>query len=198
MNIATIILAAGNSSRMGTTKQLLPIGNTTLLGVVVKNALLAKTQKTYCVLGSNSEKIIPSLQEYDVEIILNPEYKTGLSSSIVKGINHVKTQNFDAVLIMLGDQPLVDTSFINNLIALFYKNPSCIVASNYAKGVGVPAIFPKEFFNELEKLKGDKGAKELLKAKKEQVYKAKFPVDLIDIDTYEEYLAFKKKQRDIS
>ncbi len=198
MNIATIILAAGNSSRMGTTKQLLPIGNTTLLGVVVKNALLSKTHKTYCVLGSNSEKIIPSLQEYDVEIILNPEYKTGLSSSIVKGINHVKTQNFDAVLIMLGDQPLVDTSFINNLIALYYKNPSCIAASNYAKGVGVPAIFPKEFFNELEKLKGDKGAKELLKAKKEQVYKAKFPVDLIDIDTYEEYLAFKKKQRDIT
>ena len=198
MNIATIILAAGNSSRMGTAKQLLPIGNTTLLGVVVKNALLAKTHKTYCVLGSNSEKIIPSLQEYDVEIILNQDYKKGLSSSIVKGINHVKTQNFDAVLIMLGDQPLVDTSFINNLIALYYKNPSCITASSYAKGVGVPAIFPKKFFNELEKLKGDKGAKELLKTKKEQVYKAKFPVDLIDIDTYEEYLQFKKRQRNIS
>tara|TARA_R110000751_G_scaffold174236_1_gene280614 strand:+ start:272 stop:853 length:582 start_codon:yes stop_codon:yes gene_type:complete len=191
MNVAILILSAGSSTRMGTTKQLLPIGNKTLLGLSIENALQTNAKKVFCVLGSNAENIKNSISQYDIEIIINPNFKEGLSSSIVEGLNHIENSNFDSVLIMLSDQPKVDSNYINLLILSSEKNPTQITASQYEKTIGVPAIFPKKFFKQLQQLEGDKGAKDFLNTHKAQVISIKSD-KLIDIDTQDDYLNFLK------
>lgn len=185
-NIAILILAAGSSSRMKTPKQLLPIKTTTLLGNTIEHSVASKAVKVYCVLGSNFEKIKDSIKAYDIEIILNSEYTNGLSTSIVNGIKHIQPKTFDAVLVLLADQPKVDTNYINTLINDFNKNPETIIASNYSGSYGVPAIFPKHVFEQLLLLKGDKGAKDFLNSENTRVVPL-IHSDLIDIDTQEDY-----------
>lgn len=191
MNVAILILSAGSSSRMGTPKQLLPIGNTTLLGLCIENALQSNAKNVFCVLGSNAETIKNSMPQYNIEIIINSNYKEGLSSSIVEGMHHIEDKNFDTILMMLGDQPKVDSNYINALILSSEKNPTQIIASKYEDTVGVPAIFPKRCFKQLQQLKGDKGAKDFLNANKPQVIAIESD-KLIDIDTQKDYLNFLK------
>ncbi|OSY86922.1 hypothetical protein WH52_14150 [Tenacibaculum holothuriorum] len=185
-NTAIIILAAGSASRMGAIKQLLPYKNTTLLGWAIKNALETKTNEVFCVLGANAETIKREIDSLSIETILNTKYKNGLSSSIATGINHIIDKSFDAILIMLADQPYVNTTYLNTLLKTSKENPHNIIVSNYGKNIGVPAIFPKSYFQDLTDLKGDKGAKLFLEKHLSEVIKIK-TINLIDIDTPEEY-----------
>lgn len=186
MKTAILILAAGTSSRMGTSKQLLPIGDTTLLGLSIENALKTNANEVFCVLGANAALIQKETDKYPVKVIFNTNYESGLSSSIVAGIKELKT--YDAVLIMLADQPKVDTHYLNELITSCKENPTKIIASNYGKKVGVPAIFPKAFYAELLQLKGDKGARDFLQSEKDII--KLLPKSLLDIDTQDDYHDF--------
>lgn len=189
MKTAILILAAGKSSRMGKVKQLLPIGNTTLLGLAIERALKTNADKTYCVLGANSEVIQKSIKHYPVEIIMNKDYLLGLSSSITKGISYLKSKDYDALLIMLADQPNLDAKYLNQLMDEHHKEPTKIIASYYDGLFGVPAIFPKVYFNQLLNLKGDKGAKHFLNASKGEVLGCNTD-QLTDIDTNQDYKDF--------
>ena len=186
MKTVILILAAGSSSRMGEPKQLLPFKNTTLLGNAIEQAKNSKSNAVFCVLGANEEIIKKSIENYKIETIFNPNFKNGLSSSIVAGIHHLSTKNFDSVLIMLADQPSVNSEYLNNLIKTSINNPSKITASNYQNKMGVPAIFPKSYFQKLLNLKGDKGAKVLLNENHSEIIKMN-PFNLTDIDTKEDY-----------
>lgn len=185
MNIALLILAAGSSSRMHQPKQVLPVGDTTLLSLVIQNALKTIVSKVFVVLGAELKVIKNSIQDFPIQIIYNSNYKKGLSSSIVKGIKELL--DYDAVLILLGDQPKIDSIYLNEMVLAFKKQPRFIIASEYDGINGVPAIFPKKFYSELLKLEGDKGAKTLLNSDKLQVVKSKNPVNLLDIDTPQDY-----------
>jgi molybdenum cofactor cytidylyltransferase len=124
-----------------------------------------------------------------VEIIQNCDYELGLSSSIKKGLNFIKSKGYDAILIMLADQPKVDTDYLNHFIDEIQKQPSKIIASSYSGISGVPAIFPKAYFNQLLHLKGDQGAKQLLNSPKSEVIS--FTTNkLTDIDTKQDYLDY--------
>ena len=184
---AILILAAGNSSRMGKTKQLLPYKNATLLEWAIEQAQKSVVKNVFCVLGANKEVIEKQLSTKTVEIIYNPNYKDGLSTSIVKGIEFLLNYNFDSVLIMLADQPHVTSEYLNSLIEASKNNPSKLIASNYQGSVGVPAIFPKNYFNDLLDLKGDKGAKNFLLQQNNNVIKVNSTQNLLDIDTPEDY-----------
>jgi molybdenum cofactor cytidylyltransferase len=174
---------------MGQAKQLLPIGKTTLLGLAIEEALNSKADKVYCVLGANFEDIKKSIEHYPIEIIKNKDYQLGLSSSINKGVTHLESKDYDAILIMLADQPNLDSKYHNQLIDEHHKQPDKIIASSYSGLNGVPAVFPKSYFDKLLNLKGDKGAKDLLNASKTEVlgYNTN---QLIDIDTTEDYINF--------
>lgn len=185
MKIAILILAAGSSTRMGEPKQLLPFGTTTLLGTVIENALQTNADAIFCVLGANYPAIKQSIEHYKVEIIQNLHFKDGLSASIVTGIKKLKS--FDAVLICLGDQPKVDNNYLNKLITLHKENPTKIIASQYDEKLGVPAIFPKQFYPRLLQLQSDKGAKMFLNSIKEQCILLDSK-NLVDIDTEEDYV----------
>jgi len=186
MKTAILILAAGNSTRMGTAKQLLPYKNTTLLGYTIEQAKQSRANATFCVLGASAEPIKKSIENYESEIILNPNFNDGLSSSIVAGINEIKNKGFNSVLIILADQPNVNSNYLDELLKTSQQNPLKITASNYNSKIGVPAIFPKNYFNQLLKLEGDKGAKNILNNNKADIIKMP-SFNLTDIDTKEDY-----------
>lgn len=184
---AILILAAGSASRMGKMKQLLPYKNTTLLEWIIEQALKSTVKNVFCVLGANKDTIEKKLASNTIKIIYNPNYESGLSTSIVTGIDFLQKHNFDNALIMLADQPHVTSEYLNSLIEASKKNPSKIIASNYQGSVGVPAMFPKKYFNDLLNLEGDKGAKNFLLQHNSNVLKINSHQNLLDIDTPEDY-----------
>lgn len=187
-NISILILAAGASSRMkGKAKQLLPWKDTTLLGHAMEQAREVSDSVTV-VLGARAERIqntIPST----VESIHNPDWESGMGSSISKGVQHILKENpsADGILIMLVDQPLLDAPYLNQLKSEFEKDLSKIKATAYGEKIGVPAIFPKHLFLELTQLNGDIGARQLIKTHKTKTAVLQPEGQEIDIDTIETY-----------
>ncbi|KAF9659705.1 nucleotidyltransferase family protein [Tenacibaculum sp. ZH5_bin.1] len=184
---AILILAAGSASRMGKIKQLLPYKNTTLLEWTIEQAQKSTIKNVFCVLGANKDAIEKKLTTNAIITIYNPKHQDGLSTSIIKGIEFLQEHNFDNALIMLADQPHVTSEYLNSLIKVSKRNPSKIITSNYQGSVGVPAVFPKEYFNKLLNLKGDKGAKNFLLQHDDNIFKVNSSLNLLDIDTPEDY-----------
>ncbi|OAB81834.1 nucleotidyltransferase family protein [Cochleicola gelatinilyticus] len=188
-SLAIVILAAGASARMGIPKQLLPFQNDTLLGTVLKNATHTKIETIYCVVGANASEVKKTHQHYKVTFITNPNHATGLSSSIQKAVSFISENHLgiEAILFLLGDQPFITSEYIQNYIDLHLKHPRNIIATSYANNVGVPALFPKHYFGNLQTMTGDQGAKHLLNGTETKKLISLPSEALIDIDTLETY-----------
>lgn len=187
-NVAIVVLAAGSSTRMGKSKQLLALSDTTLLGRVLAQALGSKAVKTFCVLGANADEIEKSIKHFDVEVVFNPHFQNGLSTSIIAGLAEVQNGSFDSVLFVLGDQPEVSTWYLDQLIAS--ASDGKIIASSYDGRAGVPALIPKRHFLELGKIEGDLGARDFLNTTS-SVQK----IDggcLLDLDTISDYENYRR------
>ncbi|NCT10783.1 MAG: nucleotidyltransferase family protein [Flavobacteriia bacterium] len=193
-NLAVLVLAAGASSRMRSPKQLLKIGDKTLLEIVLEKSKKISVLPIFCVLGANATLIQNEIPSKNTEFIINKKYHQGLSTSIVAGVNYLeKNYSFiNGVLILLADQPAIEIRYLENLVQLSIENPKKIIASKYPKNYGVPAIFPKSIFTELQVLKGDFGAKEFLQKHKNQIICSDLNPILIDLDTEEDYENYKK------
>mgnify|MGYP000055972222 FL=1 len=191
-NIAILVLAAGKSTRMKTPKQLVKIGNNFLLETVLSKAKAINKNHVYCVLGANATTIRREISSSNIHFIFNNNFDTGLSASIVSGINaiHLKPNKYDGVLILLGDMPAVEKEYLKDMIHLFSKDKSKIIASNYKNKIGVPAIFPNHYFLQLKSLQGDFGAKEILN-KNINVFPMPKQTNFIDIDTEKDLQNFK-------
>ena len=192
-SIAVLVLAAGKSSRMKDIKQLLKINNKTLLETALENGKKINPNNVFCVLGAHAEKIKKETSTKNITYIFNNNFEKGLSSSIVCGVNYIAKEhsNLTSILILLADQPKIDFQFLNELVSIYQKNTTKIVASSYGDKKGVPAIFPKIYFEKLKLLKGDKGAKEFLNSNNIDVASIN-SLKLIDIDTNEDYINFLK------
>lgn len=182
-DLAVVILAAGISSRLGNiTKQLLVYKNETLLKIAVKKALEI-SKDVFVVLGYEKEKCKKELEDFDVNIIYNSNYKKGMGSTLSLGIKH--TKEFNYTMIILCDQPFIPISHFQALKENIQNEN--IIASLYEKNKSakVPAIFPKKYYDELLKLDADFGAKEILQ--KESCINIQLKKDFcIDIDTLED------------
>ena len=187
--VAILILAAGAASRMGKPKQLLPYRGTHLLGHAIQTAIEAKFGRVYCILGAHQEEISAAITDTGIKIIVNTNWQTGLSSSIIAGLDTVRQEDpqTTAVLIMLADQPKVKTDYLRTLASIHFEEPQKILATDYGKRNGVPALFPSKYFKDLLVLKGDAGARELLNANPGIVRSVKPDFSLIDIDTQGDY-----------
>jgi molybdenum cofactor cytidylyltransferase len=186
MSTAILILAAGKSSRMGEAKQLLKLGATSLIQRSIETALDASCEKVYCVLGAYYKTIKAHIANYPVEVIYNPNFELGLSSSIKAGLNVLSEQGIEAVMILLADQPGVTSAHLNALLKAYRSKPLHPVATSYKDGLGVPAVFPKNYFKPLKALSGDQGARVLLARTSPHISHIPFH-DLTDIDTPEDY-----------
>ena len=184
-----IILAAGNSSRLGQPKQLLTFNDTTLLKNTIEAASLLPNAIVVVVVGSRHELMIKELDSSKIKISFNENWESGMSSSIVKGMNDLLLINPDIekCIISVCDQPFIIHSVFENLIREYNKTGKGIITSSYAETVGTPALFDKKYFKNLLELKGQEGAKKILAKFQNDSAAVSFERGNIDIDTPEDY-----------
>jgi len=194
--VAGIVLAAGKSSRMGQTKQLLPYRGRTILECVVDSALASSLHRVIVVIGHQAELIEPMLQGRGVTVIVNPLYTTGQSSSLQAGLRAL-TYESDAALFLLGDQPLVTPQTIDRVIAAYQESRSPIVVPVSAGRRGNPALFSRETFPSIQRLSGDCGARPLFEEYAERLLALPVPTSdiLFDVDTDEDYRRLLQQER---
>ncbi len=192
MNIGIILLAAGSSSRMGQSKQLLEIGGEQLLLTSTKVALLASAEKVVVVVGANEATHRKIIEQLPVEIIINEDWQKGMGSSLKKGLQELLllVPKLEAALVMVCDQPLLAAEHLTQIIKKYELSKSPIVASYYSGSSGVPALFDKSLFEKLLNVEDQAGAKKIILQHKEVVETIDFPQGSIDLDTPEDYLAF--------
>lgn len=183
--VGAVILAAGASTRMGVPKQLLQFGGETMLRRAASVALKAGCRPVVVVTGANATQSRKALRGLDVREAENPQWESGISSSVRVGIEAVVTASpgTTAVVLMLCDQPFVTREIIARLVAAHIETGRSIVASLYGGSYGVPALFGKVHFAELRTLKGDAGAKRVIQKHLPKVHLLPFPEGEIDIDT---------------
>jgi molybdenum cofactor cytidylyltransferase len=189
INCAIIILAAGRSARLGSPKQLLSYQGKNLLQHTIDVALDSEIGPVIVVLGSGIEEISNQLDTNSLTITENPNWESGMASSVVCGINTIINLNPDteAVILMVCDQPFVNAKLLKDLIKKHKESGSSIVASSYENIKGTPALFHKKHFNELFALTGDSGARSLIKRYAELIEVIPFDQGSIDIDTIDDY-----------
>lgn len=161
--ISALLLAAGESTRMGEMKQLLLFGEETMLEKSLSALLASEVGEIILVLGHGFEKILNALKISDprVKIVLNRRYREGMSTSIRAGLSSVSPQA-EAVLIALGDQPNLTAEVVNRLIASYKRSGKGIVYPVFKKKRGHPVLLGNKYFRMLRALRGDEGGRSLL------------------------------------
>ncbi len=187
-NVGIVILAAGASTRMGTPKQLLRYQERSLLRHTIEVAI-ASVCRPIVVLGANAQLIRSDISQLSIQIVENLQWNKGMSSSIEVGIQELKTSfpELDAVIVTLCDQPFISTEIINQLALAYHSTNQPIIACEYGKILGVPALFSDRLFSELMTLIGGEGAKQIIKKHSQEVFSISFPEGATDIDTPKEY-----------
>lgn len=185
--IGAIILAAGASTRLGYPKQLLEHDGEPLVRRATTAALDAGARPVLVVVGSSSEEVSQALNGLDgVEILRNERWESGLASSLSAGLGAFSAdKSIDGSLVMVVDQPLVESDALRRLIATFDEQHR-IVASAYDDIVGVPVVIGSEHFAALMNLKGDEGAGRWLRARLAEVTQVDVASASVDIDTPED------------
>ena len=185
MRVGAVILAAGSSSRMGRPKQTLHFQGESLIRRAALAALGAGCRPVVVVTGANAELMKSELDGLDVFEVLNALWQTGMASSLRVGIKGVvdADANANAAVIMLCDQPHVTADVISDIIAAHRTTGRNIVASTYGGSFGVPALFSREFFAELEQLEGAAGAKQVIHRHASLAHFLPFKYGDVDVDT---------------
>jgi molybdenum cofactor cytidylyltransferase len=160
MKIAGLILAAGGSSRMGDQNKLLQlIDGTPMVKKVVASCLHSNLSSIYVVLGHDSEWINNCISTEGINFVNNEDWRLGMASSINSGIGAMNN-DFDGAMILLGDMPYIETKLIDQMIELFQEYKIVVPVKNGRQGN--PVLFSSTFFNDLQSIDGDKGAKRVI------------------------------------
>jgi molybdenum cofactor cytidylyltransferase len=191
ISCGVVLLAAGGSSRMGRAKQLLPVRGRPLVRHVAELVLRAPVAPVVVVLGAHADAIAPVLADLPVHVALNPDWSEGLGSSLRAGVAAARRQapQLAALLVVLADQPEIPPAHLAALIARFREGGCTIVASSVG-GVPVPPVlFAACWFDELERITGDQGARALLRGRGRELATIPLPsnADLDTPDDHERY-----------
>ena len=185
-----IILAAGEGKRMGKVKLTLPLGNKKLIEWVLQAAKLTPLDKYFLVVRPKDKDIIKIGKAWGAEIVLNPDFRKGMSTSIKKALLKINTQEVEGFFLILGDQPLITSKIINKLIKSFSPGKREIVVPYYKNRRGNPVLFDIYWKDELMAITGDVGGRVLIKAHPEKVKRVNISDEaiLFDIDQEKDYL----------
>lgn len=186
--ISAILLAAGSSSRMGQSKQLLNIGGEILLARTLRTILGANVNNVVVVLGANEHVHRDVIKDFKVDIVSNKSWENGIGSSIKAGLNHLVSKNptVQGVIISVCDQPRLTSDVIANLISTHNTSGKPIIACDYPGGPGVPVLFDETYFEKLNAIPDDQGAKKLILQNTSDLSLVTFPGGEIDLDTMED------------
>ena len=188
-NIGIVLLAAGESSRLGRSKQLLSYNNETLLHYCSQAASNSDGNPVVVVLGAQAEVLKKEITGNNVHVTVNANWKEGMASSIRYGINELVriSPSIEGAVLMVCDQPYVTSTLINSLLTAHQKTGKLIVACAYADTFGPPVLFHKTLFPHLLQLKGDVGARSVIGQHSDAVEVIPFPEGTLDIDTEADY-----------
>lgn len=187
--VTAVVLAAGESRRMGRPKQLLSWGETTILGRTLHNLQQSDVDDILVVSGHRAEEVAAIAHERGVRTVHNPDYAEGeMLSSLQAALPHLP-RKADAVLVMLADQPLVDAPLINAILDAYRDGAADLVAPAYRGRRGNPVLIGRRYFDELATLPWGDAPRTLLRRHAAALHLV--PVDseaiLLDIDRPQEY-----------
>jgi len=178
--IAAALLAAGASRRLGTPKQLLQVNGRSFVRHAAECARDAEL-RVAVVVGHAASAVVDSLGGLEVETLENPRWNEGIASSVRVAVSWAESSKFEALLILVSDQPYLQATHLERLCAC-YRERECLVASAYAGTLGVPALFPARYYACLASLQGDRGAASLLRNASD-VASVEWPLGVFDVDT---------------
>jgi molybdenum cofactor cytidylyltransferase len=191
--IRAVVLAAGVSSRMGKFKPLLPIDGKPMLEIVLTKVLSFPFQAVIAIVGYKGQELIEAINLEDVRFnwIINEQFSEGLSSSIKAAIGFGNNET-SGVLVFLGDQPLLRTSTIDQILNVIIERglaqSQCIVQPTYNGTPGHPVFISASMIPYLKTITGDQGAKPIFKFADQHIY---VPIDdewtILDVDTKQDY-----------
>jgi len=194
--IAGIILAAGDSSRIGTSKLHLSLGSKRVIEWVLEAATSSLLSRIILVIRPEDEEILKIGEKWDMEIVSNPEYREGMSTTIQKGLNQLDYQDkaIGGFCLILGDQPFINSKMINQLIESFTGEKKEIIVPYYQGKRGNPVLFDMAWKRDFMKITGDAGGRVLIKKYPNKVKRIDISDQaiLFDIDREEDYLKAKK------
>jgi molybdenum cofactor cytidylyltransferase len=184
-----LIVAAGESKRLGTPKQLLQFEGQSLINRLVNIVRDAGSFPITIVLGAEATGIQAQLPDVNLHVVINEEWREGMGSSIRVGLKKMieMDADMDGVMILVCDQPFIKSESIQSLIQMQQSTGLPMAACFYEGIVGTPALFHQYMFSDLLQLSGDTGAKKMMKDKMGDVAKLNFEKGVIDIDTMEDY-----------
>lgn len=193
--IDAVLLAAGESRRMGKSKQMLEVDGMPLLLRTVRILHEADViRKLIIVLGANAEQHLDVLSQEEVQIVVNHQWQAGMGTSLHTGLEQLSTDDPPSgVLLSVCDQPLLTVSVIRNLARAM--DPGKIAAAEYAPGlIGTPAVFSIYFLNELKSVPAEGGARQLFSRYSNKVIPVPFAEGSMDLDTPEDYARYQQHQ----
>ncbi|UCG24433.1 MAG: putative selenium-dependent hydroxylase accessory protein YqeC [Chloroflexota bacterium] len=194
--VTAVVLAAGESKRMGQTKQLLPWGETTVLGQTLANLTGSLVHDVMVVTGHESPATEAVAAGLGLPTIYNPAYATGEMISSLQAALPSLPANRSAVLVMLADQPMIGTETMNQLLIAYWRGRGRLVAPQHQGRRGNPVIIDRSYFPELMALPPDSAPRALLRRHPEALFQ--LPVDdpavLRDLDRPEEYQRWRPGQ----
>jgi molybdenum cofactor cytidylyltransferase len=192
-SLHAIVLAAGASTRFGSAKQLVRIGDRPLLSLIAGRAAEVVGHALLIVLGARAAELAPLLKHSPGSVVVNRDWSDGLASSIRAGIARLPP-SCDGVMLVLADQACVTADDLRRLAGVWRRQPLSVVAAQYGATVGAPSIFPRHLFSELSELRGDSGARMLLKRHADTLVRVPMSSAAFDLDTPDDLLELSKPQ----
>ncbi len=188
--IVAVVLSAGESSRMGQPKALLPVGKKSFIENIVCGLQEAGVGKIIVVLGHHAKEIQPKIARLPVEVLINENYRQGQLSSLKVALQRLEdAEGVDGALVHLVDHPFLNPALVSEMIDRFYESKKLIVLPRYRGRRGHPVIFSRELFRELLDAPLDQGAKSVVHAHREDTLEIETDNEgvTVDIDTPEDY-----------
>ncbi|TMI91230.1 MAG: nucleotidyltransferase family protein [Bacillati bacterium ANGP1] len=191
--IAAVILAAGQSRRMGRPKLLLPLAGRSVVRRVVENARGSACGEIVVVVGEAEDRIAAEVRGPLVRLVVNGRSREGMGTSLAAGIAALPA-GCEAAVVLLGDQPCVDAGAINALIDAHRRTGKPIIASRYGAVTGAPTLLGRALFDEARDLTGDVGGRFLIERHPDLVAEVSLPpLAAADLDTPDDFARLKER-----